>query len=111
MKPATTTSGATTATTCSRAPAATTSSPAGAGDDTFVFKAGFGQDTVADFTAGAASGDVIEIHDGLFADFAAVQAASQQIGSDVVITHDAANTITLQNVTLANLNQNDFHLV
>ena len=83
----------------------------GAGNDTFVFKAGFGQDTVADFTAGAASGDVIEIQDGLFADFAAVQAVSAQVGSDVVITVDASNTITLQNVTLATLNQNDFNLV
>jgi hypothetical protein len=29
----------------------------------------------------------------------------------VVITLDASNTITLQNVTLANLHQNDFHLL
>jgi hypothetical protein len=54
---------------------------------------------------------VIEIQDSLFADFAAVQAASQQVGSNVVITLDASNAITLQNVTLANLHQNDFNLV
>jgi len=83
----------------------------GSGGDTFVFKAGFGQDTVTDFTAGAGSGEVIEIQDGMFTDFAAVQAASQQVGSDVVITVDASNTITLQNVTLANLHQDNFHLV
>ena len=80
----------------------------GSGNDTFVFKSGFGLDTVTDFTAGA---DVVEIRDGLFADFAAIQAASQQVSGDVVITLDASNTITLQNVTLANLQQNDFHLV
>jgi serralysin len=80
----------------------------GSGSDTFVFKSGFGLDAVTDFTAGA---DVIEIGDALFADFAAVQAASQQVSGDVVITLDASNTITLQNVTLANLQQNDFHLV
>jgi Ca2+-binding RTX toxin-like protein len=82
----------------------------GSGTDTFVFKSGFGLDTVTDFTAGAASDDVIRIEDGLFADFAAVQSASAQVGSDVVITVDASNTITLQNVTLANLHQDDFQL-
>jgi Ca2+-binding RTX toxin-like protein len=80
----------------------------GTGNDTFIFRAGFGQDTVWDFTAGAASEDVIKVQDGIFADFAAVQAASQQVGSDVVITADAANTITLKNVILANLHQDDF---
>jgi hypothetical protein len=54
---------------------------------------------------------VIRIEDSLFADFAAVQAASAQVGSNVVITLDASNTITLQNVTLANLHQDDFQLV
>jgi hypothetical protein len=54
---------------------------------------------------------VIKIEDSLFADFAAVQAASAQVGSHVVITLDASNTITLQNVTLANLHQDDFQLV
>ena len=54
---------------------------------------------------------MIEIQDGLFADFAAVQSASAQVGSNVVITLDASNTITLQNVTLANLHQDDFNLV
>jgi Ca2+-binding RTX toxin-like protein len=83
----------------------------GSGNDTFALKSGFGLDTVTDFTAGAASDDVIEIRDGLFANFAALQNASAQVGSDVVITLDASNTITLQNVTLANLHQDDFNLL
>jgi Ca2+-binding RTX toxin-like protein len=82
----------------------------GADNDTFVFKSGFGLDTITDFTAGAGSTDVIRIEDSLFADFAAVQAASAQVGGNVVITLDASNTITLQNVTLANLHQDDFQL-
>ncbi|MBX9826325.1 MAG: pre-peptidase C-terminal domain-containing protein [Xanthobacteraceae bacterium] len=83
----------------------------GSGNDTFVFKSGFGLDTITDFAAGAASDDVIQIQDELFADFAAVQAASAQVGSNVVITLDASNTITLQNVALANLHQDDFQFV
>jgi hypothetical protein len=59
---------------------------------------------------GAAVGDVIEFHDGLFANFAAVQAASQQVGSNVLITIDASNSILRQNVSPSNLNQNDFLL-
>jgi Ca2+-binding RTX toxin-like protein len=83
----------------------------GAGNDTFVFGAGFGHDTVADFVAGAASGDVLEFHDGLFADSSAVLAAATQSGSDTIITIDAATSIILQNVTLANLSQDDFRFV
>jgi hypothetical protein len=83
----------------------------GDGNDRFVFKTSFGHDTLTDFAAGGSSVDIIEIHDDLFADFAAVQAASQQVGSDVVITYDAYNSITLQNVNLINLHQVDFLFV
>ncbi len=83
----------------------------GAGNDHIVFAANFGQDLIVDFTAGAGVGDVIEFHDGIFADFAAVQAASAQVGADVQITLDASNSILLKNVSLANLNQDDFYLV
>jgi Ca2+-binding RTX toxin-like protein len=83
----------------------------GTGNDTFVFKAGFGQDIVTDFTAGAASDDVIEFHDGQFADVAAILAAAGASGSDTVITVDAVTKITLQNIALANLHQDDFRVV
>ena len=83
----------------------------GAGNDTFVFGAGFGQDTINDFAAGSGVGDVIEIDDSLLADFATIQAASQQVGNDVQITVDASNSILLKNITLANLHQNDFAFV
>jgi Ca2+-binding RTX toxin-like protein len=78
----------------------------GNGKDTFVFGAGFGHDTISDFTAAASAKDVIEFHDRLFADFAAVQAA--QVGSDVVITVDDFNSVTLLDVTLASLTADDF---
>jgi serralysin len=73
--------------------------------------ANFEHDTISDFVAGAGPGDVIKIDDVIFADFAAVLAASTQVGSDVVIIKDANNSITLQNVLLANLNADDFAFV
>ncbi|MGH6724936.1 MAG: beta strand repeat-containing protein [Pseudolabrys sp.] len=78
----------------------------GNGNDTFVFGANFGQDTVTDFH----SGDHIEIDDHQFADFAAIQAASHQVGADVVITLDPGDTITLQHVQLSSLHASDFLL-
>ncbi|MBB4193074.1 Ca2+-binding RTX toxin-like protein/formiminotetrahydrofolate cyclodeaminase [Rhizobium aethiopicum] len=81
----------------------------GAGDDAFVFKAGFGHDTLTDFTAGAASVDVLDISTSLFSDFAAVMAAASQVGADTLITYDANNSITLKNVGLTSLHQDDFH--
>jgi Ca2+-binding RTX toxin-like protein len=80
----------------------------GSGNDTFVFQPGFGHDTINDFAAGAGSDDVIEFDDAMFADFAAVLAASQQVGSDVQITVDASNSILLNDVALSNLHQDDF---
>jgi Ca2+-binding RTX toxin-like protein len=80
-----------------------------AGNDTFFFQPGFGQDVVTDFQGnGAAAGDTIRFGTGTFANFAAVQAAMTQQGSNVVITLDAGNSVTLQNTTIAQLNAQDF---
>ncbi len=83
----------------------------GKGNDVFVFKAGFGRDTITDFAAGARIRDVIEFHDGLFADFDAVMASASTSGSNTVITIDADNSIVLQNVAISALHQNDFLFV
>src|SRR5579885_2631773 len=78
----------------------------GSGHDGFVFNtAGFGQDKIADFKPGT---DTISFDHTVFSDFAAVQAAAAQVGDDVVITHDASNTITLQHMTMAQLHGSDF---
>jgi Ca2+-binding RTX toxin-like protein len=82
-----------------------------AGNDAFVFHAGFGLDTISDFAAGASVGDMIQVDTSLFADFAAIQSHATQVGSNTVITYDAANTITLTAVTMTNLNANDFLFV
>jgi len=74
------------------------------GADLFVFGAGFGKDVVTDFR----NDDMIVIDDGLFDNFQELRAASRQVGSSVVITVDADNTITLQQTHLNNLHANDF---
>lgn len=79
----------------------------GVGADRFVFSGTFGNDLVTDFEAN----DVIQLDASQFASFGAVQAAAVQSGADVVITLNAANTITLANVTLASLNAGDFLFV
>ena len=79
-----------------------------AGNDTFVFRSGFGHDIITDFTVGQ---DAIELHDGLFASSNAALAAATQSGSDVVVTIDAADSIVLHNVHLADLRASDFHVV
>jgi Ca2+-binding RTX toxin-like protein len=83
----------------------------GTGYDRFVFAPGFGKDIVSDFAAGAAVVDVIELDQLVFADFASVRAASEQVGANVVITADLSNTITLNNVQLSSLHANDFMFV
>ncbi len=80
----------------------------GAGDDHFVFHNGDGLDVVTDFSAGGASGDLIELHAYGIANFTALQPIMSQSGADVVIAFDPDNTITLQHVTLAQLNAGDF---
>ena len=80
----------------------------GAGADTFTMNAGFGVDIITDFTAGAAGGhDVLDFASSIFATFAAMQAAATQVGANTVITA-GANTLTLTNVTKANLVAADF---
>jgi len=82
----------------------------GVGDDTFVFRLGDGFDHVMDFTAGDSSGDVIELTGYGVANFAQLQAVMTQDGGDVMIAFDSDNQITLHDVTLGQLNQNDFLL-
>lgn len=81
----------------------------GSGVDYFDFMTGFGKDTISDFSH--SQGDAIEFSTSVFANYAAVQAASAQVGANVVITFDANNTLTLAGITLANLQASDFHFI
>jgi hypothetical protein len=83
-----------------------------AGTDTFAFNGtNFGKDVVTDFHTQGANHDVLQFSQSAFSSVAAVLSHAQQVGSDVVITYNAADTVTLQNVSLNKLTQSDFHLV
>ncbi|MFC1455505.1 lamin tail domain-containing protein [Microvirga arabica] len=77
----------------------------GAGSDAFLFRGSFGNDTVADFR----SEDVITFD--MFANFTAVQAASQQVGADTVITAQDGSSVRLKNVLLNSLQADDFAFI
>jgi Ca2+-binding RTX toxin-like protein len=81
----------------------------GAGSDNFVFAPNFWNTTVTDFTPGT---DLISVDHTVFANVAALLAAAQPSGQDVVISADPNHTITLKNVLLAQLtaHQSDFHI-
>jgi VCBS repeat-containing protein len=82
------------------------------GADTFVFGPAFGQDVISDFTASGNTHDVLELSLGAaFDSFAEIFAAAAQVGADTVITIDALNAITLQNVQRESLVASDFHFV
>lgn len=81
-----------------------------AGGDTFVFKAGFGQDVIKGFRAGEGAGhDVIQIDHALAADLAHL--VIQDVGQNAMITLGAHDTITLTNVHAAQLTAHDFLFV
>ncbi len=80
----------------------------GAGTDSFVFDKVFGKDTVSGFVATAAGHDTIDFSTAAFGSFAAIKSHMVQSGANVVITLDAADTITLKGVTLASLSAADF---
>jgi VCBS repeat-containing protein len=89
----------------------TASAPAAslAAADTFVFAANFGNVTLGNFDPGT---DVIEIDHTVFADFQELLAAAHDDGNgNAVIAADSHDTITIKNVTVAQLvqHQGDFH--
>lgn len=80
------------------------------GVDHFVFNAGFGKNTVTDFRASTTTvkGDVLVFDHALFGSFASVMSHAQQVGGDVLISFDAANSVLLRGVTLGSLHAGDF---
>ena len=69
---------------------------------------GFGHEIIYGFSSAS---DQIVFNTSQFANSAAVLAAASQVGQNTVITADAADTITLQNVKLSSLTANDFACV
>ncbi|WP_317205107.1 beta strand repeat-containing protein, partial [Janthinobacterium sp.] len=85
----------------------------GAGIDTFIYTPAFGFDTITDFTAGAGTThDVLQLSLGAqFSSLAQVIAAATQVGANTLITIDANDTITLNNVTKTALVASNFVFV
>jgi Ca2+-binding RTX toxin-like protein len=77
----------------------------GGGNNTFEFDAQIGNDTIADFSANK---DVVQFNHALFTNYAAVMGSAHREGHDTVITHDASNTVTLENVAISSLHPSNF---
>jgi Ca2+-binding RTX toxin-like protein len=83
----------------------------GVDSDVFVFKADFGKDIIADFRVKGSNHDVIEFENEVFADWSELlRSAINDTCNGAVITLDCDNTITLLNVTKAQLLANHGNL-
>jgi Ca2+-binding RTX toxin-like protein len=81
----------------------------GAGNDIFVFKFGYGTDTITDFAGGSGVGDQIDLSEFNFTSEISVEAVCEQVGNDTVIHVNAIDTIVLQNFSFqGNFAFNDF---
>jgi large repetitive protein len=78
------------------------------GNDTFVFSGNIGKDTIGDFSA---TNDVLQFSRNVFTDFASALAHASQVGPDVTIAVDSANSVTLHNTALSQLTHNNIHIV
>ncbi len=78
----------------------------GSGSDRFVFAAGFGNDTITDFTRGT---DKIQFSPSIFANFDALNDHAEDSANGVVIAADGgSDSVTLHGVTKASLVAGDF---
>ncbi len=76
--------------------------------DVFVFEASFGADTITDFWAGATRTDRIWLKGVGFDDFGDILANAVDTAAGAVITIEGHGSITLSNVTVAQLHADDF---
>jgi VCBS repeat-containing protein len=82
----------------------------GNGPDTFLFRSGFGANTITDFDV---HNDAVQIDKSMFQNMADLFAHASNSAAGAVINDGAGNAITFAGVTLADLqaHQSDFHLV
>lgn len=79
-----------------------------AGDDVFVFGPNFGRDTISAVGLVAGDFDRIQFTPGTFTDYADVAARMTQAGSNVVITLNAGDQVTVLNTTTGALTADHF---
>lgn len=81
-----------------------------AGNDTIIFEIGGGTDTLRDFTAGAASEDVINLvgFGAAFDSFGEIIAAATQTGNHVTIDFGGGDVLIIRNTLVSALHADDF---
>jgi Ca2+-binding RTX toxin-like protein len=81
----------------------------GKGADAFHFAGAFGEDTITDFTAGAAAGhDKLHFAVNDFTSFSEVKAHMTHSGHNTIITLDSGDSIVLMHVDIGTLTRADF---
>ncbi len=83
----------------------------GAGTEIFVFHAGFGQGAITNFVTSGPTHDTLQFDTSMFADWAHLLGATQQQGSDLLITMDANDSILLKSVSLSTFTSADARFV
>lgn len=89
----------------------------GPGSDVFVFRAGYGSETVADLNLGLTpwqarlGRDTLELDVDGFSSIDDILAHAVQSGADVVIDFGGGDSLTLEGTALASLNADDFRFV
>jgi Ca2+-binding RTX toxin-like protein len=78
----------------------------GNSSDAFVFKAGFGSDTIEDFRMVGTDRDKLQFDAGLFADETHLFANSADSADGVVITTDVGDSLLIKHITVADLQSN-----
>ena len=78
---------------------------AGKGTDTFMYSGNFGNDTISAFNV---HHDFIHFAANDFTSYSELQSHMAQVGTDVVITLDASDSIVLTHETLASFTSTDF---
>lgn len=79
----------------------------GSGNDVFIFKKSQGNDTVTDFQAGSAKGDVIRLDKSVLKNFNDVLSHATEKSGDLIIEY-GKNSIKLEGIDKADLHANDF---
>ena len=83
----------------------------GPGADVFAFHANFGLETITNFTTSGSAADVVQFDSSVFSDWAHLLGATSQVGSNLDITLDAHDVITLKNVSLASFTSSNARFV
>jgi hypothetical protein len=85
----------------------------GLGDDTFIFRPGFGLDTITDFSVGTSSShhDTLDLRGLGFLSAADVVNNHTADLAGTAVIHSGADTITLTNVNTALLQSHQFDIL